>query len=108
MKDFMKKMMYLILLVVSFSTLFSAILYADPIYCNYDYECPQGMICVIPGNFCMVPATITCTDEPLMVGEISYCYVPEYYHGGGITIVLCKWTGVQTVKYSPKTGQMQK
>ena len=81
MKDFMKKKMYLILLVVSFSTLFSAILYADPIDCENDSDCPQGMICVIPGNICMVPAIITCTAEPLMVDEISYCYIEKWYWG---------------------------
>lgn len=80
MKDFIKKKMYLILLVISFSTLFSAILYADPIYCEFDYQCPEGMICVIPGNFCMVPVIITCTQTPIL-NEIAYCHYPVYYYG---------------------------
>jgi hypothetical protein len=93
MKDFMKKKMYLILLVVSFSTLFSAILYADPIYCEYDWQCPEGMICVIPGNFCMEPAVITCTQE-VHIGEIAYCYDTDYFKN---TWEWCIWDGRQSV-----------
>jgi hypothetical protein len=94
MKDFMKKKMYLILLVVSFSTLFSAILYAESSYveCEFDIQCPPGKICVIPGNYCMVPAIISCT-ETLQYFEVAYCWdtnpqLPSYEW--------CFWTGKQS------------
>ena len=96
MKDFMKKKMYLILLVVSFSSLFSAILYADPIYCEKDSDCPPGMICVIPGNFCMVPAVSNCTQTPQFY-EIAYCYSEYTTTEDGVPMIKCKWEGVEAI-----------
>ncbi len=98
MKDFMKKKMYLILLVVSFSTLFSAILYADPIYCEKDSDCPPGKICVIPGNYCIDFNPITCTENyQYEVTLVCYKENPIYEHGSDDPAKkdYCIWTGLQ-------------
>jgi len=95
MKDFMKKKMYLILLVVSFSTLFSAILYADPIYCENDSQCPQGMVCVIPGNYCIEPAVITCDYEASFV-ELSKCYIQTIIEYDDYTLYDCFFDGIES------------
>ncbi len=90
MKDFMKKKMYLILLVVSFSSLFSSILYADTIYCLNDSQCPEGMHCIVPEFVCEV-ATIVCTEHYVKGVElICYDFNILYYSGEDY----CYWTGM--------------
>ena len=106
MKDFIKKKMYLILFVLSFSTLFSAILYADPIYCENDSECPEGMICVIPGNFCMEAGVISCTQHPVL-NQLCYCYIPIYIDQEGVVVVKCDFTGCEVDQCIPLIGPWQ-
>jgi len=104
MKDFIKKKMYLILLIVSFSTLFSAILYAQA-GCEFDDQCPEGMICVIPGNFCILACEISCTQNPIL-NHLCYCYEPKYPQLSVFTVD-CKFTGQEVDHCIPMNGPWQ-
>ena len=94
---FYEKKMYLILLVVSFSSLFSSILYADTIYCLNDSQCPEGMHCIVPEFVCEV-ATIVCTEyyekwvELKCYTENEFNYDPYEYFDR--TKFYCIWTGM--------------
>lgn len=62
MKSIFKKKTYFFMVLMSFLTLSSSIMYADYLYCENDSQCPPGMICVIPGNFCFASGEIECNQ----------------------------------------------
>ena len=68
MKKFFKKKMYIFVLLISLSTLFSAILYAQEMPCQTDEDCPDGYIC--EDGFC-IDNNYWCFAERYNICDIS-------------------------------------
>lgn len=78
---------HIFVLLISLTTLFSAILYAQEMPCQIDEDCPEGYICQQPEGVC-VPALI-CTDHPEP-------YVPAICYETILDLppsIWCHWTG---------------
>jgi hypothetical protein len=90
MKNFLKKKIYFLAVLVSFTTLFSSVLYAQFIPCDEDIDCPEGLRCLQPEGICVVGIPeITCSQY-VLYGIPSVCYVPD-----NRVYPPCTWTGAQ-------------
>lgn len=100
MKDYIKKKMYYILMIISFSTLFSAVLHSQQcIPCENDSDCPPGMYCIIPEYECRV-ATIVCTEHYVKGIELV-CYEENVFFP--MFDNYCRWTGSQLDRCTDST-----
>ncbi|MFA5850131.1 MAG: hypothetical protein WC833_09635 [Bacteroidales bacterium] len=90
MKNFFKKKSYFFTLLVSFATLFSAVLYAEDMRCGEDNDCPPGMFCLLPDGICIQgEPSISCTQH-IEYGTLLICYKLDFTY-----YPPCVWTGVQ-------------
>lgn len=68
---------HIFVLLISLSTLFSAILYAQETPCQTDADCPTGMICDSEWWICLDPLIVECSS-----GQSGRCFYifPTYEH----------------------------
>jgi hypothetical protein len=87
MKKFLKKKVYFFALLISFSTLFSAILYAEGEQCTTDTDCPEGCFCI--DGYCVQAGGV----------DIFTCYSNFTFSGNNV--YLCCAEGSTKAKRCP-------
>jgi hypothetical protein len=92
MKKFLKKKIYFLAVLISFSTLFSAILYAQGSECITDGDCPEGYICQQPEGICIPAAIITCNQHNEL-NVLLRCWTYNPFFDPRYPLTYCEWSG---------------